>query len=215
VVADIKDDALSQTRSASMLYMPLAQLSAPRGGQWHSFGMTLAARTQTEPTSVVAGVRNVVRGIDADTPLLNIKTMQDTVDDSLLQQRFTMFLLVAFAALAVLLAAVGIYSVLAYSVRRRLRDIGIRMALGAQLRDVLRMVLLEGMKPTLLGVVIGVVGALALGRLLSSVIYGVSVRDVATFASVAVLMTAVGLLASTLPAYRATRVDPIKTLHEE
>ncbi|HZP23910.1 MAG TPA: ADOP family duplicated permease, partial [Terriglobales bacterium] len=215
VVADIKDDALSQTRSASMLYMPLAQLSAPRGGQWHSFGMTLAARTQTEPTSVVAGIRNVVREIDADTPLLNIKTMQDTVDDSLLQQRFTMFLLVAFAALAVLLAAVGIYSVLAYSVRRRLRDIGIRMALGAQLRDVLRMVILEGMKPTLLGVVIGVVGALALGRLLSSVIYGVSVRDVATFASVAVLMTAVGLLASTLPAYRATRVDPIKTLHEE
>jgi ABC-type antimicrobial peptide transport system permease subunit len=137
------------------------------------------------------------------------------VDASLSQQRFTMLLLAGFAGLAVLLAAVGIYSVLAYAVRRRMREIGIRLALGAQIRDVLRMVVLQGMKPTLLGVVIGLIGALALGRLLSSVIYGVSARDLATFASVAVLMTAVGLLASTVPAYRATRVDPMKTLREE
>jgi putative ABC transport system permease protein len=133
----------------------------------------------------------------------------------LLQQRFTMLLLVSFAGLAVLLAAVGIYSVLAYVVRRRLREIGIRMALGAQVGDVLRMVLVEGMKPTLLGVVIGLAGALALGRVLSSVIYGVSERDLLTFGSVAVMMTCVGLLASTLPAYRATRVDPVKTLRDE
>jgi putative ABC transport system permease protein len=129
----------------------------------------------------------------------------------LTQQRFTMLLLAAFAGLALLLAAIGIYSVLSYAVRRRVREIGIRMALGAQVSDVLRMVVLEGMKPTLLGVVIGLAGALALGRVLASVIYGVSARDLATF----VMTTAIGLLASVLPALRATRVDPIRTLREE
>jgi len=215
VVGDVKDDALSQTRSPAALYMPLAQVTGLRDDQWHAFGMTLAARTQTDPASEVSAISNVVHEIDPEVPLLDIKTMQDTVDDSLLQQRFTMFLLTGFAALALLLAAVGIYSVLSYAVRRRVREIGIRMALGAQIRDVLRMVVIEGMRPTLLGVVIGLIGALALGRLMSSVIYGVSARDLATFASVAVLMTAIGLLASTLPAYRATRVDPMKTLREE
>jgi putative ABC transport system permease protein len=126
-----------------------------------------------------------------------------------------MFLLVGFAALALLLAAVGIYSVLSYMVRRRVREIGIRMALGAQLGDVLRMIVVEGMKPTLLGVAIGLAGALALGRVMASVIYGVSARDLMTFASVAALMTAIGLVASALPAYRATRVDPMKTLRDE
>ena len=153
--------------------------------------------------------------VDAEVPLLNIKTMQDMVDESLLQQRFTMLLLASFAGLALLLAAVGIYSVLLYAVRRRTHEIGIRMALGAQISDVLRMVFVAGMKPTLLGVVIGLAGALALGRVLSSVIYGVSARDFATFCMVAVMMTGVGLLASILPALRATRVDPMRTLREE
>jgi putative ABC transport system permease protein len=214
VVSDVKDDGLNQTRSASMLYMPLEQFSAFRG-QWHSFGLTLAVRARANPTSVISGITSVVHEVDSEVPLLNVKTMQDTVDESLLQQRFTMLLLVGFAGLAVLLAAVGIYSVLAYAVRRRVREIGIRMALGAQIGDVLRMVVVEGMKPTLIGVAIGLVGALALGRVLSSVIYGVSARDAATFGTVALVMTAVGLLASTLPAYRATRVDPMKTLREE
>jgi ABC-type antimicrobial peptide transport system permease subunit len=177
--------------------------------------MTLALRTNTSPLGVVTAARNAIHQVDAEVPLLDIKTMQDSVDESLSPQRFTMFLLVAFAGLALLLAAVGIYSVLSYAVRRRVREIGLRMALGAQINDVLRMVLLQGMKPTLLGVVIGLVGALALGRVLSSVIYGVSARDLLTFGSVAVLMTGVGLLASMLPAYRATRVDPIKMLREE
>ena len=104
---------------------------------------------------------------------------------------------------------------LAYIVRRRVREIGIRMASGAQIGDVLRMVVFEGIKPTLMGMLIGILGALALGRVLSSVIYGVSARDLATFASVAVLMTGVGLVASILPAWRATRVDPMKTLRDE
>jgi putative ABC transport system permease protein len=215
VVGDVKGDGLNQTRSASMLYMPAAQVSNPRGDAWHTFGMTLVARTQSDPASMISTIGSAIHQVDPGVALLNVKTMQDTVDDSLLQQRFTMFLLVGFAALAVLLAGVGIYSVLAYTVRRRLREIGIRMALGAQISDVLRMVVVEGMKPTLLGVMIGLAGALALGRVMASVIYGVSARDITTFASVAAVMFCVGLLASTLPAYRATRVDPMKTLRDE
>ena len=215
VVGDVKMDALNQTRSSSALYMPLGQLTPARDGDWHSFGMTLTARTNTDPLSVVSAIGNSIHQVDAEVPLLNIKTMQDTVDESLLQQRFTMLLLSAFAGLALLLAAVGIYSVLSYAVRRRVREIGIRMALGAQIGDVLRMIVVEGMKPTVLGVIIGLGGALALGRVLSSVIYGVSTRDLATFGTVSVLLTAVGLLASIIPAYRATRVDPMRTLREE
>jgi predicted permease len=215
VVGDVKLDSINQTRPTQALYMPLAQLSAGRGEDWHSFGLSLAIRTNTDPLGVVSAIANSVHEVDSEVPLLNIKTMDDSVSESLSPQRFTMLLLAGFAGLALLLAAVGIYSVLAYAVRRRVREIGIRMALGAQMGDVLRMVVVEGMKPTLLGVALGLVGALALGRVLSSVIYGVSARDLATFSTVAVLMTGVGLLASTLPAYRATRVDPMKTLREE
>ena len=215
VVADVKDDALSQTRSASMLYMPLGQISAGRGDHWQSFGMTLAVRTHTDPRGTVSAISNAVNEIDSEVPLLFVRTMQDTVDESLLQQRFTMLLLSGFAGLALLLAGVGIYSVLSYAVRWRVREIGIRMALGAQISDVLRMVVVQGMKPTLIGIVIGLAGALALGRVLSSVIYGVSARDLTTFCTVAVTMTAVGLLASMVPALRATRVDPMNTLREE
>ena len=215
VVGDVKLDSLNQTRPTQAMYLPLAQLSAARGEDWHSYGMSLAVRTNIDPQSAVLAITNSVHQVDSDVPLLNIKTMDDSVAESLSPQRFTMLLLAGFAGLALLLAAVGIYSVLAYAVRRRLREIGIRMALGAQINDVLRMVVLEGMKPTLLGVLIGLVGALALGRVLSSVIYGVSARDLATFSTVAVVMTGVGLLASTLPAYRATKVDPMKTLREE
>ena len=215
VVNDVKEDGLNQTRSASMLYMPLGQVNAGRDGIWHSYGLTLAVRAQGNPTSVVNAITSAMHEIDSEVPVLNVKTMQDTVDESLLQQRFTMLLLVGFASLAVLLAAVGIYSVLAYTVRRRVREIGIRMALGAQMKDVLRMVVTEGMKPTLLGVVLGLAGALALGRIMASVIYGVSARDMLTFITVAAMMTFIGLLASAVPAYRATRVDPMRTLRDE
>ncbi len=215
VVGDVKLDALNQTRPTAALYMPLGQYSSPGTGDWQSFGMTLTLRTNTNPLSVVSEVSNAIHEVDSSVPILNIKTMQASVDDSLSPQRFTMLLLASFAGLALLLAAVGMYSVLSYSVRRRVREIGIRMALGAQASDVLRMVMVQGLKPTMLGVVIGLVGALGLGRVLASVIYGVSARDMATFGSVSVLMMGVGLLASALPAYRATRVDPMRTLRDE
>jgi putative ABC transport system permease protein len=126
-----------------------------------------------------------------------------------------MLLLGAFSGLALLLAAVGIYSVLSYSVKRSVREIGIRLALGARLGDVLRMVVFEGMKPTLLGVAIGTGGALALGRLLSGLIYGVKPTDPLTFVAVAFLLTLIALVASTIPAYRATKVDPLVALRYE
>jgi ABC-type antimicrobial peptide transport system permease subunit len=124
-------------------------------------------------------------------------------------------LLAAFAGLAVVLAAVGIYSVLAYSVRRRLREIGIRMALGAQIGDVLRMVVVDGLRPTLLGIVIGMAGSLALGRVLTSLVYGVSTRDLATMVSVSVALVVVGVAASAAPAWRAAQVEPVQILHDE
>jgi putative ABC transport system permease protein len=126
-----------------------------------------------------------------------------------------MQLLAVFAALALLLAAIGIYSVLSYSVKRRVREIGIRMALGAQVRDVLRLILIEGMRPTLIGVAIGLAGALALGGVLSNLIYGVKPTDPITFGAVSLMLATVGLFASLIPAHRASRVEPMKTLRDE
>jgi putative ABC transport system permease protein len=134
--------------------------------------------------------------------------------DSMSHARFNMMLLAVFAGLALVLSAIGIYSVLAYSVRRRTREIGIRMALGATARDVLRYVVVQGMRPALIGLAIGLAGAFALGRTLSSLVFGIPATDPATFASVAVLLGLVALAACALPAWRATRVQPTEALAE-
>ncbi len=213
IVGDVKLDGLDQTRPSATLYSPLDQVSSARG--WNSFPMTLVVRSVSGSAGMVSAVSNVVHEVDREMPLRDIQTMDDLVANSLSQQRFNMLLLGAFAALALLLAAVGIYSVLSYSVKRSIREIGIRLALGARLGDVLRMVVFEGMKPTLLGVAIGAGGALALGRLLSGLVYGVKPTDPFTFVAVAFLLTAIALLASIIPAYRATKVDPMVALRCE
>jgi putative ABC transport system permease protein len=177
--------------------------------------MSLVVRTNANPSSLTSAVTEAVHQVDSELPLLQIRTMQDVVGESLSQQRFNMQLLAVFAGLALLLAAIGIYSVLSYSVKRRVREIGIRMALGARVRDVLRLIVIEGMRPTLIGVVIGLAGALALGRVLANLIYGVKPTDPITFGAVSVLLAAVALFASIVPAYRATRVEPLKTLRDE
>jgi ABC-type antimicrobial peptide transport system permease subunit len=141
--------------------------------------------------------------------------MDDLLGQSMAQRRLNMLLLAAFAGLALLLAAVGIYSVLAYGVRRRVREIGVRMALGAQTSDVLRLVVVGGLKPTLLGVAIGWVGALALSHVVANLIFGVTATDPATFAVVSALLVLVALVACMVPAYRATKVEPVKALHDE
>jgi putative ABC transport system permease protein len=213
IVGDVKLDGLDQTRPSATLYSPLDQVSS--AGGWNSFPMTLVVRSVSGSAGMVSAVSNVVHEVDREMPLRDIQTMGDLVANSLTQQRFNMLLLGAFAALALLLAAVGIYSVLSYSVKRSLREIGIRLALGARLGDVLRMVVFEGMKPTLLGVAIGAGGALALGRLLSGLIYGVKPTDPLTFVAVAFLLTGIALGASIIPAYRATKVDPLVALRYE
>jgi ABC-type antimicrobial peptide transport system permease subunit len=126
-----------------------------------------------------------------------------------------MQLLAIFGALALVLCSIGIYSVLAYSVKRRMREIGLRLAFGASLRDVVRLVVTQGMKPTIVGIAIGLAAALALGQIASSVIYGVSARDLATFASTTLLIVLISFAASLIPAIRATRIDPLKVLHED
>jgi putative ABC transport system permease protein len=215
VVGDVKSDGLDQTRTASGLYMPLGQVSAVANETWRSFSMTIVVRTASNPTSLVSAVTSAVRETDRDVPVIDVRTMDELVASSLSQQRFSLLLLGAFALLAVLLAAVGIYSVLSYSVRRRVQEIGIRLALGARLSDVLRMIVIEGMKPTLLGVTIGIVGALALARVMSSLIYGVKPTDPITFLAVATVLAVVALFATIVPAYRAAKVDPMVALRYE
>jgi putative ABC transport system permease protein len=141
--------------------------------------------------------------------------MDQVVEESLGQRPLAMLLLAAFAALALLLATVGIYSVLAYTVRKRVREIGIRMALGAPVKGLLGMIVIEGLKPTLIGVGLGLVMAVALVRGMETLLFGVSQYDPGTFSVVALLMLAVGIIATLVPAYRATRVDPIVTLRSE
>jgi putative ABC transport system permease protein len=177
--------------------------------------MSLVVRSTTNPTSIVSAASSAVHAVDREIPLRDIVTMENLVANSISQPRFDMLLLSAFGGLALLLAAIGIYSVLSYGVKRRLQEIGIRLALGAGLRDVLRMVLVEGLKPTLLGVAAGMAGALALGHLLSSLLYSVKPADPITFLAVATLLVAIALLASIIPAYRATKVDPLVALRYE
>ncbi len=207
VVGDVKQDGLDMDMGRETIYTALAQIHRTRA--------QLVVHTSAPPSSLVSAVTNAVHQVDPDEPVLKVETMEDVVDASLFQQRFSMLLLAAFAGLALLLAAVGIYSVLAFAVRRRVREIGIRMALGAQIGDVLRMVLYDGMRPALVGVGIGLAGALALGRAVSSLVYGVSATDPATFVAGAGLLAAVALFASVIPAIRATRVEPMKALRDE
>jgi ABC-type antimicrobial peptide transport system permease subunit len=177
--------------------------------------MSLVVRTALPPANLVSAITDVLHQLDRELPVRDVIGMEEILAESLFQRRFSMLLLAAFAGLALLLAAVGIYSVLSYTVRRRMREISVRMALGAQVEDVLRIVVIEGMKPTLIGVAIGLLGALALGEVLSKLVFGVKTTDPVTFAAVSLLLAAVAFAASVIPAWRATKVDPIQALREE
>jgi putative ABC transport system permease protein len=214
IVGDVKDSGLNEPAPAT-LYMPLGQLTASSTAAWRSFPLWIVVRTGSQPSSAAPEVIRAVHELNATLPIVEVTTMEDFVMSSVSQQRFNMLLLASFAGLALVLAAVGIYSVLAYTVRRRVREIGIRMALGAQTSDVVRLIVSEGMKPTLIGLVAGIAGALALGRVIASLLYGVRPSDFATFASVCFVLVSVALVASLVPAYRATRVEPVSTLREE
>jgi predicted permease len=196
-----------EAESELAIYAPAAQFAYG--------GSTILARTAVDAASFIPELVGAIHAIDPEQPVLAPRTMESIVEASLGQRPFAMWLLGAFAMLAMVLASVGIYSVLACTVRQRVREIGIRMALGAPPARVLRLVLLEGLKPTLIGVATGLALAVLLADVLSALVYGVSQRDPGTFAVVAALMILVGLAATVVPAYRATRVDPITTLRTE
>jgi ABC-type antimicrobial peptide transport system permease subunit len=193
----------------------MAQITAAHEDEWTGFACSLVVRTTPTPATMIDTIAAGVHAVEATQPLADVQTMEDVVGDSMLQEELNAALLATFAGLALLLATIGIYSVLANTVRRRRREIGIRLALGAQLGDVIRLVIIEGMRPTLIGIAVGLAGALMLGRLLSSLIYGVSASDPMTFVVVALLLTAVAIAASVVPALQAARVDPMTTLRDE
>jgi putative ABC transport system permease protein len=183
--------------------------------------MNLAVRVasgQNSPTglsNLTASIRNQMRAIDPNEPVNQVVTMDERLSKSVAGRRFQMLLLGVFAAVGLVIATVGIYGVISYAVSRRTREIGIRMALGAQASDVLRMVVWRGMSLTLIGVAIGLAGALALARVMKSLLFNVSATDPATFVGVALAMVAVALIASYIPARRATKVDPLQALRQE
>jgi len=187
------------------MYYPLAQIPPPV--------MDFAIRTNGRAigTAAVAAVHE----LDANLPVLQVGSMDQILATSLARQKFGMILLASFAGLALVLAAVGIYSVLSYTVRHRGKEIGIRMALGAQVSDVVQLIVFQGMRPAFVGMAIGLATALALGRALSSLVFGVTATDPLTMVCVAMGLAFVAFAACLVPAMRATRVDPIRALREE
>ena len=175
----------------------------------------LVVRSAGDPTNLSAAIRSEVLKLDKEQPTTYIKTLNEYFAISVAQQRFSVVLLGIFAAVALVLAAVGIYGVLSYAVTQRTHEIGIRMALGAGQRDVFRLVVGRGMLLSVIGVASGLVAAFALTRLMASLLFGVTATDAVTFASVAGVLLAVALLACYIPARRATKVDPLVSLRYE
>jgi putative ABC transport system permease protein len=177
--------------------------------------MSLVARTKSDPAALIPSIRRQVGEVDSDQPIYNLKLMDELISNSISQQRFAMTLLLVFAAVAILLAGIGIYGVTSYSVTQRSHEIGIRMALGARRTDVLNMVVTQGLRLVLIGVAIGLVGAFALTRVMTGLLFGVSATDPITFLITSLGLTGVAVAASFIPALRATKVDPMVALRYE
>ncbi|MDQ2871380.1 MAG: ABC transporter permease [Acidobacteriota bacterium] len=205
IVGDVKQNGLEHVEPVSQMYFPFSQVPPRR--------MDFAIRSRSAGIGPAAAA--AVHAVDPGQPVQQVGPMSQWIAESLSRQRFGMLLLGSFAALALILAAVGIYSVLSYGVRHRGREIGIRMALGAQMWDVLRLIVFQGMRPAFVGMAIGAAAALALGRALQTLIYGVTATDPWTLGAVALILCLVALAACVAPALRATRLDPIRTLRDE
>jgi putative ABC transport system permease protein len=196
-----------EKESAPEVYVPVEQAPYPLA--------LLFVRASLPKTELAGAIRRTVAAVDKNVPIHNIISMEDLLSDSVSTQRFSLISIGGFSALALLLAMMGIYGVVSYTVAQRTPEIGIRIALGAQGRDVLRLILAQGLKPVAIGSVIGLIAALALGHVLSSLLYGVKATDPVTFVIVAVLLSCVALAACYLPARRATRIDPMVALRNE
>ena len=206
IIGVVKDTRVSLSKEPVMMaYVPY----------WnrHGFGVTLVLRTAMDPHGVAAAVRSAIWSIDPEVPPM--KTMEDVLDDSVAQRRFQMLVTSLFAFSALCLASLGIYGVVSYSVARRTNEMGIRLALGAGSADIRRMVLRQGLMPVWIGLALGMAAALAVGRLVASLLYGVTASDPAIMSGAAAVLLAVAAVACYLPARRATRVDPVRALRYE
>ena len=210
VVSDIKGGSLNRPTFAQV-YAPLTQY---RREGW-SNSLMLAVQTSTAPETLTNAIREQVRALDPDQPVTSVKTIDELLDRTLSKTKFTLLLFGLFAALALVLAAIGIYGVMATAVTQRTHEIGLRMALGAQKRDVLRLVIGQGMTPVIVGIAAGLLSAFALTRLMSTLLFGVSATDPVTLAVITLLLAAVALFACYLPARRAAKVDPLVALRYE
>ena len=207
VVGRVKMEGLSQDSNRVQGYFPFAQIS--------NNDMTIVLKASGDPNQLIAAARQQVKAIDPDQPIYGVRTMDEIRAESVAPERLNLTLLSLFAGIALVLAIVGIYGVMSYSVTQRTHEIGIRMAIGAQPRDVFRMVIGQGMMLALIGVAFGLIGAFALTRLMTTMLFGVEPTDPATFAAIAVLLTVVALVACYVPGRRATKVDPVVSLRYE
>jgi predicted permease len=196
------------SRGREQAYFPESQIT-------YSRDLYFAVRTSVDPASVTNAIRQQVAAIDGDVPMYNIATMDELLSHSVAQPRLNLTLLAAFASIALLLAAVGVYGVMAYAVTQRTHELGIRMALGATQSDVLKLVLLEGGRLAAIGLGVGLIASVALTRLMASLLFGVKPTDTVTFSLVAAVLAGVALIACYIPAHRATKVDPLIALRYE
>ncbi|MEK6281437.1 MAG: ABC transporter permease [Acidobacteriota bacterium] len=210
IVRDVRQVGMDVPPNPEM-YLPYGQISTH---PWYG-PRDLVIRTTGDPNDIVAAVRREIHAVDPDQPVSNVATMEELLIKETGSRRLGMILLAVFSALALLLASLGIYGVLSFFVAQQTRDIGVRLALGAQLRDVLGLVLKKGMGWALLGVAVGLIAAFGLSRLMTSLLFGVSAKDPITFAAIALILMSVSLLACYLPARRATKVDPLVALRYE
>ena len=206
IVGDVRQDGLAEAARPEV-YAPLQQSPVPY--------LVLAVRTRVAPAALTGAIRHAVMAVDKDQPVLQIQTMQQVVSDSVAGRRFQMALMALFALLALVLAAIGVYGLMSYSVSRRTHEIGIRMALGAKREEVLRLVVGQGLLLAAGGVVLGIGGALILTRFLASLLFGVGPDDPVTFAGVSLLLVSVAAAGSLIPAWRAARIDPMEALRYE
>ncbi len=206
VVGDMHRDGVTRD-PVSEIFLPLSQHPAR--------GMDLVVRTSADPRSFAGAVRAAIRSADKTAPVFNVSTLEDALRDQVAQRRFQTLLLSLFASLAVILSAIGVYGLMHYSVTQRTHEIGVRMALGAQPLEVIRLILGQGGRIALAGILIGVAGALSIGRVLNSLLFGVTATDPVTFVVVTLLLCIIALVACYIPARRAIRVDPIVALRYE